>query len=262
MRVTSCFRRAFNSRLWAARISCSAAAGTERDRKRCWLLLQAGREKGQRLCVPPHYSHIVRLVSSHIAFINATINNQFMNHWAYQIFLYVFSICWSSVEHLTSMPFVVFTLLWTLRCWASTKWCNSNARYPHAQCSCHSWEIEPSTSRAWNERNFIKALSWDHYFIFCFAEASWEVTHTRTRHVILNCEVVTIIWLTFFIVRKYSVILKPDFWTKTFVTLPNLAWDSKSIKLYTIAVTQSGFVHHLFAYMQLHCCDQHFWFNL
>lgn len=82
---------------------------------------------------------------------------------------YVFSICWSSAEHLTSMLFIVFTLLWTLCRWASTEWCNSYARYPHAQCSCHSCETEPSPSRAWNERSFIKALSWDHllYLLLC-----------------------------------------------------------------------------------------------
>lgn len=49
-----------------------------------------GRKVKGSVYLPPHYSHILRLVSSHIAFINATINNQFMNHWAYQISLLCF----------------------------------------------------------------------------------------------------------------------------------------------------------------------------
>lgn len=122
----TCFKRAFNPCLWAVRISCSAAV-IEWNRKQWWLLPLGGRKKGQLL-------HLYLLITpipsdlwlSGLLYNHLSLPQLIINLWVIKLVklsclhidlskstFYVFSICWPSLEHITSIPFNQ-TQLWTL----------------------------------------------------------------------------------------------------------------------------------------------------
>lgn len=148
-----------------------------------------------------------------------------MNNQTYQLSFYVFSICWTSFGYLTSMPLIVFRLLWMLRCWASADYCKSNSRFPYAPSVrvTHGNRTkpfqQPETGAALS-RPYLKTI----HFTLHLAEASWDKPRYTEMQ---SCDN----HLTFFIVRKYSLILKCCFSTKTFHLFPNMIWSSRSISL-------------------------------
>lgn len=175
---------------------------TGRDRKGCRLLPAAGRRKVSGCLYPLIAPTSSGLCLGRTAFINATINNQLMNNQTYQLSFYVFSICWTSFGYLTSMPLIVFRLLWMLRCWASADYCKSNSRFPYAPSVrvTHGNRTKPFQQPEMGaalSRPYLKTI----HFTFHLAEASWDKPRYTEMQ---SCDN----HLTFFIVRKYSLILK------------------------------------------------------
>lgn len=138
------FQKVFKPRLWAVRISCSAAAGTERDRKGCCCHGLQGREEGQRLvCTFSLLPQPQDWLQSRTDLPNCPFMFSVFADliWAHSIGdIIVFK------TRSAALPSQHWLMQW-------------QCRSPH-----HSWEQSQASPAAWNGSSCITTLSGDHPF--------------------------------------------------------------------------------------------------